>query len=110
MLCVKHSCTALQELWGVSKADMPAVLSMFAAVSMLKEVPGPGGAKYVVSNLAHDYLAYWARMSGKGATVGGLQKWLLSHQVRRGFAVYFPSSAKVAHLLCLIVRLPLPRR
>jgi hypothetical protein len=38
--------------------------------------------QYYVSNLAQEYMAYWARMSGKGELVGRLQRWLLSHPVR----------------------------
>ena len=74
----------LREMWQLTDSDMPNVLSMFTAVSMLAPLPGPSGEAYFVSNLAHEYMAYWARMSGKGSSVGRLQRWLLSHQVRNG--------------------------
>lgn len=72
----------LRELWALGDADLPSVVSMFTAVAMLVPVPGPAGRRWHVSNLAHEYMGYWARMSGKGASVGRLQRWLLTHQVR----------------------------
>jgi hypothetical protein len=72
----------LRELWSISVSDLPLVISIFTSVSILVPLPTAEGQRWLVSNMAHDYMAYWARMSGKGSLIGRLQRWLLEHPVR----------------------------
>jgi hypothetical protein len=77
-------CLNFQELWGLSTSETPSVIKMFSSVSMIASAPTPCGPRWHVSNLAQDYMVYWAKMSGKGADIGRLQRWLLEDPDRAG--------------------------
>lgn len=82
----------LLELWTISSSDMPLVISIFTSVSILVPLLTAEGRRWHVSNMAQDYMVYWARMSGKGSRVGRLQRWLLDHPVRSRRCPLFCSS------------------